>query len=567
MTAHGEAALPGSLAEALELAADGPAGVRFFARDNTVGEHAYEDLARDAALLAAALRARGIQKGDCVALVQSTSYDLIRSLYGVLYCGAVPVCLATPRMGRMADYKPATIRMLQTAKARLVVTEEKTRPGLLKVIDELALSCVTPEELAPPAGNTSGGLRESMRPEEPALIQFSSGTTMAPKPIVLTHGNIMHNTRAILAALPGNSWEHSGCSWLPLHHDMGLIGGLFSAVTARGSMTFLKPEDFIARPGLWPRALSESRATICPAPNFALQVCVDRVREEEIPELDLSNWSIALIGAETVREDTLRRFADRFAGAGFRYESFTPVYGLAEATLAVAFSEVPRAPLSLRLNRSELAEGRVVQDSDAAGATVVMSVGRPLRDVEIRIRDENGRDLGENRVGRIHVSGPLVMKGYLDRPEETRAVVRDGFLDTGDLGFLVDGELYIHGRERDIIILNGRNYDPRDIEFAADEIEELDHDRAAAVPVQDERRGTEGFVFLVEKSKGRVSEPDALALRAREAVITATGLIPELVGIVETARLPRTTSGKIRRGRAREMYLAGDFELLGKCER
>ncbi len=410
------------------------------------------------------------------------------------------------------------------------------------------------------------GLNQAAR-DDIALIQFSSGATVDPKPVALSHGNLLSNTAAILARFPGDLSAHSGCSWLPLHHDMGLIGGLFCAVVAPGDLTLLRPEDFVARPVLWLQALSQSGATISPAPNFALQMCVERIADEVLGQLDLSRWQMALIGAETVHEKTLRRFADRFAPCGFRYSAFTPVYGLAEATLAVTFSDIESPPLARRFDRSALVEGRAEAGTNEGPATQsLVSVGAPLDGVELEVRDPMGRVLSEGRIGRIFVRGPSVMLGYFRRPEASAAALSNGWLDTGDLGFISEGQLYIYGREKDIIIVNGRNYDPASIEFALDAAEGLQHDRAAAFALADEERGSESLVVLCEKERGK-ADAAALAQRAREAIIAATGLIPERVGILEAGKLPRTTSGKVRRGAAAQAYGAGTLQPLAESRR
>ena len=328
--------LPAALSAA---AASAKAGIHFYsARSGERESHSYAELDRDARALAADLQAVGLREGASVALILSTSYAFVRGLFAVLHAGAVPCCLPTPRLGRMADYQGSTRAMLAAAGVSLVLSEaslEKQLGGLLADMPadrRPALRFVSPGaeatqsnesfqsfESRVPAAFASILQQSGAAPgDRPALIQFSSGTTVAPKPVILTHSNILSNTRASLDSFPGEMREHSGCSWLPLHHDMGLIGGLFAAIVARGDMTFLRPEDFIARPAAWLRALSESRATICPAPNFALQICCDRVRDADLEGVDLSHWSIALIGAETVRETTLRRFADRFAAQDLR---------------------------------------------------------------------------------------------------------------------------------------------------------------------------------------------------------------------------------------------------------
>lgn len=569
-----------TLPEALFLAgAESSSGVHFFSRSGNVESHSYEKLGRDARDLARVLVVEhNLKPGDTVALILSTSYDFVRALFAVLIARAVPTCLPTPRLGRMADYHGATVAMLEAAEVSLILTESNLLKSLSSIqaavspARGLRLSAVPelsslPGELSPAREDEPDINSAQDRQQELALIQFSSGTTVAPKPVALSHKNILSNTQSILASFPGDIRDQSGCSWLPLHHDMGLIGGLFAAVVARGDMTFLRPEDFIARPAAWLRALSHSKATICPAPNFALQICIDRVRDEELSELDLSHWKIALIGAETVREPTLRRFYERFQSTGFQYNSFTPVYGLAEATLAVTFSDSELEPRGIRIDREALGQG-VVRLANDSHAIDVVSVGRPLANIDVELRDKSGVVLGEDRVGRIYVRGDCVMVGYFGRSEATANTIHEGWLDTGDLGFFHDGELYIYGRERDIIILNGRNHDPQTIEFALDQVPGLDHDRAAAVAVDDPERGTETFVVLVEKEKGQKPESlSPLAQAAREAIIGDTGLIPARVLILSTGRLPRTTSGKIKRGASRKQLVEGELEFLAESRR
>lgn len=569
------------LSAALERAAERETGLAVHARDGSAERQSYAQLLEGAQKLAQKLIALGLQPGDRAALILGVSLDLPRLLFACASIGVVPFCLPTPRLGRSGDYRASIEAMLRAASARLVVCETGAARQLAGTVEAVGtgLGLRTPQELA--SINPAVDRFDAPASHDPALIQFSSGTTVAPKPVCLTHGNLSANISAILASLPGDLREHSCCSWLPLHHDMGLIGGMLSAVFAGGEANFLRPEDFVARPGLWLKTLANSGATISPAPNFALQMCLDRIRDEELERLDLSRWSAALIGAEMVRETTLQRFTDRFAKCGFRNAAFTPVYGLAEATLAVTFSDPLAEPRAASFDRRELGEGRVLRvdppaaQSDA-DALRLLGVGRPLHNVALEIRDPGGNALPEERLGRIFVRGPAVMAGYLDQPEATaRTLSKDGWLDTGDLGFLHQGDLFIFGREKDILIINGRNHDPASVEFALAQGETpgLSRERAAAFAVDpDPQTGaaTEGFALLIEKERGPLPadrSADDLARAAREAVIVATGLIAEEIGVVEFGRLPRTTSGKIRRGEARRMHLAGEFELLGRSLR
>ncbi|MCB1326472.1 MAG: fatty acyl-AMP ligase [Spirochaetales bacterium] len=545
-----------------EAARDDRFAISFFRRGNALEQLGYAELFARARSAASFLRENGVGPQGRVALVLGTCSDLVAAYFGVLMSGAMPFLLATPRLGRSPDYARSIGAQLQAAGAGLVLTDRASARHLESAV--LAAHCRLAFVDDMPTDGPEAGLAQP-EPGDVALIQFSSGTTNDPRPIALSHANIIANCRAIIETFPGDLDEHGGCSWLPLHHDMGLIGGLLTAVVAGRSTCLMRPEDFITRPASWLRLIQTSGATISPAPNFALQICADRIKDSELEDLRLDRWQIALIGAETVHEQTLRLFADRFAAYGFSYGSFTPVYGLAEATLAVSFTPVGRGPLAMRLDRALLAEGRAVENADGVS---LVSVGRPLAGIEIEIRDQDGKELGERQVGRIFVQAPSVMLGYLDQPDQTKRVVgSDGWLDTGDLGFLLEGELFIYGRARDLIILNGRNHDPVQIERSLDGVAGLNHDRAAAFAIEEPDRGTEGFVLLVERERGAETAPEALATAAREAVIQETGLVPSLVGVLETARLPRTTSGKIRRGAARTQHLSNQYDYLAISRR
>jgi acyl-CoA synthetase (AMP-forming)/AMP-acid ligase II len=401
--------------------------------------------------------------------------------------------------------------------------------------------------------------RERGRGDDLALIQFSSGTTVDPKPVALEQ-------RAVLAqvAALNSFWRHtpespqSGVSWLPLYHDMGLIGGVFPALALDATMTLLPPERFVARPALWLRALSRHGATISVAPNFAYALATERIADEELAGCDLSRWWLALCGAETVEAETLRRFADRFARWGFRREALTPVYGLSEAALAVTFGTLDDSFRVLRCDREALAERD--EAVAAAGGRELVSVGRPLPGFAIELRDEAGAAVGERRVGRLFVAGPSLFRGYFGRPEATARALTNGWLDTGDLGFLADGELFLTGRAKDVLILRGRNHSPADVEQAIDDLVELRRGCAAAVSYHPEGGTTDRLLLFVEHRRGaRAEERQSLPARAREAVLQATGLAVDEVHVLAPGTLPRTSSGKIRRGETLRRHLAGEL--------
>ncbi len=416
-------------------------------------------------------------------------------------------------------------------------------------------------------GLRSGSPCEAMpsRADEIAMIQFSSGTTTDPKPVALTHGQMLANAERITASVFAVSRESeelvpSGVSWLPLYHDMGLVGCLLPALLGPGPLTLIPPELFLARPSIWLRAISRYRATTSPAPNFAYSLCVDRIRDDEMDGCDLSCWRLAMNGAEPLSARTIRRFEERFARWGLRKDAMMPVYGLSEATLAVTFTRPGTGWKSLRLDSRMLGRGIAepisgddsgVPDEPASGASEWVSCGAPLPGFAIEIRGDGGDVLGERRVGRIHVRGPSVMKGYFGRSD---APISAGWLDTGDLGFLDDGELYVTGRAKDLLVLRGQNHAPQDLERAVDAVPGVRTGCAAAVA--DLHADGETLVLFVEAREPR----EDLEAGCREAVLAACGVAPDEVVVLAPGTLPRTSSGKIRRSETLRLWKEGSLD-------
>ncbi|MBI3824588.1 MAG: fatty acyl-AMP ligase [Candidatus Rokubacteria bacterium] len=517
----------------VRAAALGPEkGVVFLDREERETSLRWPELLARAAAVAGGLRARGVRPGDTVAVVLPTGAAFFHAFFGVQLAGAVPVPLYPPvRLGRLDEYHARTAAMLTAVRARLVLAGARTWRVLGDAVARARpeLGCVDVDGVTGPA------VVHEARPEDLALAQFSSGTTVEPKPVALTHANVLANVSAIrdvLLEAGADSVEH-GVSWLPLYHDMGLIGTVFLALCHPASLTLIPPELFVARPALWLRALSRTRATVSAAPNFAYALCTERIRDEEMEGVDLGGWRLALNGAEPVSATTLRAFVGRFARWGLRPEALTPVYGLAEATLAVTFSDWRTPFRATRFDRDALADGRAVP---AANGTELVSVGQAVPGVEL--------DAPIGTVGPIRVKGPSITPGYLHQPELTRAAIADGWLDTGDLGFLHEGELYVCGRTKDVVILRGRNYAPHDIEQAIEAMPGVRAGGVAAVSHVPQDDETERLIVFVE---AQGAEPD-LATRCREAVLAAMGLDPALVVVLVPGTLPRTSSGKIRRG-------------------
>lgn len=527
-------------------------------------------LRREALATAGRLAALGVGRGERVALVYPTGGDFFAAFFGVLAAGAVPVPLYPPvRLGRLDEYHRKTAGMIRAAGARLVLAAPRVRRILGETIERAApaFGCRTLSGL--PDAEPAAALA-TVDDDELALVQFSSGTTVDPKPVALSHRAIVAQITALNRFWPDDERvRQSGVSWLPLYHDMGLIGCVLAALERPAPLTLLPPEAFIARPALWLRAISRYRATVSPAPNFAYSLCVAKVRDEELEGVDLGCWRVALNGAEAVAPRVLRAFRDRFARWGFRPEALTPVYGMSEAALAVTFSRLDRPFVTRRFDRGALTVDGAAREAEADAGTALElpALGRPLPGFEVEIRDrerdrdrdgERGEPLPERRVGRVWVRGPSLMEGYLGRPEATARALVDGWLDTGDLGFLLDGELYFTGRAKDVVVLRGRNHPPAEIEQALAGVPGLRPGCAVATSFLPDDEDAERLLLLVERARDASPEQvEALPEACREAVLGATGLLADRVVAVAPGTLPRTSSGKLRRGAALERYLDG----------
>jgi len=545
-----------TLNELLERAARSPdGGLRILDRRERCQMLPWSEVHERARSAAGRLREGGVLPGQRVALIYPTSVGFFDAFFGILLAGAVPVPLYPPvRLGRLDEYHGRTAAMLRAVDARLVLADKRVRRLLGPAVEAArpALGCRTIEEL-PQAEPGATPVGEG----DLALVQFSSGTTVEPKPVALSHRAVVAQTVRLNGFWPvGDGVVHSGASWLPLYHDMGLIGCVFPALERGAALTLIPPELFVARPAVWLRTISRFQATVSPAPNFAFGLCADRIRDEELEGVDLSSWRVALNGAEPVAADVLRRFQRRFAAWGFRSEALTPVYGLSEASLAVTFSEIDRPFTSRHFDRQALAENAEAID-DPTGVEIV-SVGRPLPDFEVQVVDRGRRELPEQRVGRVLVRGPSLMEGYLGLERATARVLSAGWLDTGDLGFIADGDLYLTGRAKDVLILRGRNHSPVEVEHAADTVAGVRTGCAAAVSFMPEGADHEQLIVMVETGKGvSAGQYPRIAEEVSRAVLAASGLEPDSVEVLEPGTLPRTSSGKIRRREALKRWQTG----------
>ncbi len=542
---------PATLAAALERAAlDREAGVRLLDRREEPTWLSWSEIHAAARAAGGRLSALGVEPGERVGLIYSTGRELLEAFFGAVLAGAVPAVLPPPpRLGRLNGFGLRTSAMLAAIEARLILTEGRLRSRLESSVTARPLGCRSLDDL--PAGRGARPVRAE--PGSLAMIQFSSGTTLAPKPVALAHASVLAQARLLNSFWPdAPGLVHSGVSWLPLYHDMGLIGSLFAALERPAELTLVPPEVFAARPAIWLRAISRFGATVSPATNFAYGYCVEKIADRELEGVDLSSWRVALNGAEPVSAEVMRRFGERFARWGFRADALTPVYGLAEASLAVSFSGVGQPFVSRRFARARLGLGERVEED--AGGRELVSVGRPVAGFEIAIRARDRAEVAPGTVGHIWARGPTLMEGYHGQRAATRRVLRDGWLDTGDLGFLHDGQLFICGRAKDLIIVRGRNHSPVEIEQVAEAVPGVRMGGAVAVGHLPEGADCERVMLFVERARGAAADDEGIREACRRLVLAEAGVEIDDVVVLAPDTIPRTSSGKVRRAETLRRY-------------
>jgi fatty-acyl-CoA synthase len=540
-----------TLAHALGAAARHPSGVTFLDLQERETFLPWAEVRARAERAAANLAHLGVHAGDRVAIVLRTEPAFLDAFFGAWLAGAVPVPLYPPvRLGRMDEYLEATGRMITVSGARIVVSGGGTRRLLGGAVERArpALGCVGADALA----SLPARIARDPSPDALGLVQFSSGSTVDPKPVALTHRALGAMADALLEATQPDARDVL-VSWLPLYHDMGLIGGLLAAMSYPGPLVLIPPEHFLARPVLWLRAIGRHRGTITAAPSFAFAYAAERVKDRELERVSLATLRLALDGAEPVSADALRRFATRFEAHGLDPAALVPVYGLSEAALAVTFAR-PGAPLAgRRVDPVRLARDGVV----APGGREVMSVGTPVPGVEVEVRDGRGHGVGEGQLGQIFVRGPALMEEYLGDREGTRRALHGGWLDTGDLGFVAGGELHVHGRAKDVVIVRGANHAPEEFEAPLAAVDGLRAGCAVALGWAPDGAEGEALLVLAERAKEAGADDAALEALVRRTLLETTGVAPHTVRILAPGTLPRTSSGKLRRQEALRRFTAG----------
>ena len=518
----------------------------------------YKDLWHGAMIYAAGLAEQGVGPGQTVAIMLPTSKEYLFCFYGVLLAGGIPVPLYPPaRLATIEDHMTRHVGILKSAGAGVMVTIPEAKPlaWLLRAQVESLRAVLVPQDFS---GTAAGFAPVRGRGGHIGFLQYTSGSTGNPKGVVLTHANLLANVRAMAKGARATT-EDVFVSWLPLYHDMGLIGGCFATMYCGFPVVLMSPLAFLSRPSQWLRAIHRHRGTISGGPNFSYELCLRRIPEHEVEGLDLSSWRFAFNGAEPVSPETMTAFQERFGKWNLRRNALAPVYGLAEASVGLAFTP-PGEPWQVDLlDREQFArtgQAELAQPDDPAPLRVV-ACGRVLPDHEMRVVDAAGLELPDRSEGQLQFRGPSATTGYYRNPEATKALFSGEWVNTGDRAYLSEGTLYITGREKDIIIRGGRNISPYELEEAIGDLPRIRRGCVAVFGSMDHASGTERVVVLAETRQPDTALDEELRHRINELAVALIGAPVDDIVLAPPHTVPKTSSGKIRRVAARDYYERG----------
>lgn len=553
---------PSTLVEALDRLPGGEArGFRFYGSDRQERYFPYQAMREEAHRRAAFLTALGLRKGDCVALVLPENHEFVLTFLGASVGGLVPVPIF-PRASfkGLEQYVDTLEHIVKASHAKAIVCMQQNREVVDRLREREGLASLAILDTETGFGGQAPPFRAPLiTPADLCFLQFTSGSTNKPKGVMVKHGNLVANTTSFLGPHGlAHQPDDVGVSWLPLFHDMGLIGFVLGTLIVDLPVVLMPTPSFARMPRMWLELITKHRGTITYAPNFAYQLVTKRVTEKDLATLDLSSLRIAGCGAEPIRARTLIEFAEKFRPAGFRSSALLPSYGMAESCLAITFHQRGTEMIVDRVDPAAMKAG-FARPCDAAGSSAevleLVSCGVPFPGHELAIVDEQGQPVGERIVGQILSKGPSVTEGYFENPEASAESFKNGWLWTGDLGYVAGGNTYICGRVKDLIILNGANHYPQDLEWAASEIDGVRRGNVVAFSVM--KDGIEQLVIAAEGNSG-----DAARLRGEiaEAMQRSFGLTPAHVAICAVGALPKTSSGKAQRRKTRVMFESGELE-------
>jgi len=548
-----------TFADALDYAAQGVKGLNFHdPRGVLIRPYPFSELRADALRAAHRLIARGVKPGDRIALIAETGPHFAALFCGAVYAGAWPVPLPLPTsFGGKESYIDQIAVQMQSAEPKILFYPEEIAGMALAAAERQGCAGIAWEDFA--QEDAAEAELPRLDPDGICFLQYSSGSTRFPHGVAVTHRSLMANLSGHGHGMRITPADRC-ISWLPWYHDMGLVGCFLSPIGNQFSVDYLKTEDFARRPLAWLDLISRNPdISVSFSPTFGYDICARRVSSQTnvAERFDLSRWRIAGNGADMIRPDVMQNFVNTFAPAGFSADAFLPSYGLAEATLAVTLMP-PGEGIHVELVEEERLSGSPRDLSRPARYRAIVNCGKPVLGMELEIRGEAGTALPDHHIGKVWCRGTSVMKGYYRDPEATAACLVDGWLDTGDMGYMADGYLFIVGRAKDMIIINGKNHWPQDIEWAVEQLPGFNHGDIAAFAIETEG-GEEVPAVLVHC---RISDEDKrveLRDQIRDKVRSITGMNC-VVELVPPRTLPRTSSGKLSRAKAKKLYLSGEIE-------
>ncbi|MCG8536592.1 MAG: AMP-binding protein, partial [Pseudomonadales bacterium] len=546
------------------------------------GSLTFSGLDNDARKIAAGLVERGLS-GRNLMLLYAPGLDYIRAFFGCMYAGCVPVPAYPPMGARDIDRLK---RVVQDCDAGAILSSSMLMPMIEAWVanptNGMDMSCIATDAMLSTV-DASGFQPFEANPDSVAFLQYTSGSTGHPKGVMVSHGNLLANFQQIVWTFAHSSDldevgpNYKTVIWLPPFHDMGLIGGVLTPVFAGAKVTLMSPLTFLKNPYVWLKTISDLGARVSGGPNFSYQYCVRKVKEEQLQDLDLSSWQVAFNGAEPIQMDSLNSFAQKFGQCGFDSKAFLPCYGLAEATLFVAGTPANRGVKVLEADLEQLAKGKVEKSAAATDTASLVSSGVLAIETDVKIVDPNAHtQCADGEVGEIWVNSPSVAQGYWDKPSFSESIFKatvkgdesgKTYMRTGDLGCIAEGELFVTGRIKELIIVAGRNHYPQDIEYSLQSSNPVFRKGCGAAFSVTEK-GKEQLVVMQEVSNAAADQTDfqQLALAASRAIATRHGITPKALVFIAPGNLPKTSSGKIQRTEAKKIYELGNITPLFSWE-
>lgn len=542
----------------IENAALNTGTIKFLDRKGNYTSYDYKEIYDQAKCYASYLIENGVKKNDVISIMLPTGIEFFSSFFGILLIGAVPTCLYPPMsLTDINEWVDKATNMMESASSNFIICNLQISTFFGNKLETLKKKTLLIENFSKVNSLFKLDI-ESYKSSDLCFLQFSSGTTGDPKPVMITNKNAITNSKILAEGCQLESHKVlSTVSWAPLYHDMGLVGAFIATCVANGNLTLIKPDDFLRKPKLWLKAIGDQKALITAAPNFAFGLCTKRISESELSQFDLSSLKIAICGAEVIYEKTITEFYEKFKICNLSKKAITPSFGIAEGTLGVTMASRKKEIQFTSFDALELARGIAIKNKNGIS---LCSLGIPLRGVGLSIKDDEHNLLDEGKVGKIFISGDSVTQGYYNDHLKTSEILINNELYTGDEGFIYKGELYLCGRIKDTIIIRGKNYYPTVFEEKLNSIKELREGRIAVSSIYDDNENTEQLIVLAEvKEEVLLEQKDEIAKSIHQS-LQAMGQKAFVIELYAPRTLPKTTSGKLRRRAAVDAWKSNSLQ-------